>query len=132
MTLNEIARVSTIDEKDISRSYRMLIRELDLHMPVQRAQLNVPKIASKVEVGEETQRKAIEILGEADRLKITVGKDPMGLAASALYMACVMNGENRTQKVLAEAADVTEVTIRNRYTELKSFLDLDRFKPWRG
>lgn len=125
MTLNEIARVSTFDEKDISRCYRILIRELNLHMPVQRAQLNVPRIASEVEVGEETQRKAIEILGEADRLKLTVGKDPMGLAASALYMACVMNGENRTQKVLAEAADVTEVTIRNRYTELKRVLNLD-------
>jgi len=132
MTLSEIARVSTVDEKDISRSYRILIREMDLHMPVQRAQLNVPKIASKVEVGEETQRKAIEILGEADRLKITVGKDPMGLAASALYMACIMNEENRTQKMMAEAADVTEVTIRNRYTELKRVLNLDRFKPERG
>jgi len=132
MTLSEIARVSTIDEKDISRSYRILIRELGLHMPVQRAQLNVPKIASKVEVGEEAQRRAIEILGEADRLKITIGKDPMGLAASALYMACIINEENRTQKVLAEAADVTEVTIRNRYTELKRVLNLDRFKPERG
>ncbi len=123
MTLSEIARVSTIDEKDISRCYRIIIRELGLHMPVQRAQLNVPKIASKVEVGEETQRKAIEILGEAYRRKITIGKDPMGLAASALYMACVMNEENRTQKMIAEAADVTEVTIRNRYTELKRVLD---------
>ena len=122
MTLSEIARVSTIDEKDISRSYRILIRELNLHMPVQRAQLNVPRIASKVEVGEETQRKAIEILGEADRLKITIGKDPMGLAASALYMACIMNEENRTQKMMAQAAGVTEVTIRNRYTELKRYL----------
>jgi transcription initiation factor TFIIB len=61
MTLSELACVSSIDEKDISRSYRLLIRELGLRMPVQRAQLNVPKIASKVEVGEETQRRAIEI-----------------------------------------------------------------------
>ena len=38
---------------------------------------------------------------------------------------CVMNEENRTQKVMAEAEDVTEVTIRNRYTELKRVLDLD-------
>jgi transcription initiation factor TFIIB len=47
------------------------------------------------------------------------------VAAAALYIACVMNGENRTQKVLTEAADVTDVTIRNRYTELKRVLDLD-------
>jgi len=47
-------------------------------------------------------------------------------------MACIINEENRTQKMMAEAADVTEVTIRNRYTELKRVLDLDRFKPERG
>jgi transcription initiation factor TFIIB len=47
------------------------------------------------------------------------------LTAAALYIACIMNEENRTQKMIAEAAGVTEVTIRNRYTELKSVLDLD-------
>ncbi|MBA7688334.1 hypothetical protein ES703_96813 [subsurface metagenome] len=49
----------------------------------------------------------------------------MGMAAAALYLACRMNGENRTQKMLAEASGVTEVTIRNRYKELKRVLDPD-------
>jgi len=128
-TLAEVSLYSPVDKKEISRCYRILLKELEFHMPVPKAQRRVPKIASKVEVGEETLRKAIEILGDADRLKITVGKDPMGLAAAALYLACTMNGENRTQKDIACAAEVTEVTIRNRYKELKSFLDLDRFKP---
>ena len=48
----------------------------------------------------------------------------MGLAAAALYVACVMNGENKTQKDVAEAAGVTEVTIRNRYKGLKSSLNI--------
>ncbi len=34
--------------------------------------------------------------------------------------------------MLAEAAGVTEVTIRNRYTELKKLLDLDILKLERG
>jgi transcription initiation factor TFIIB len=48
----------------------------------------------------------------------------MGLAAAALYIACVMNDEKRTQKMIADAAGVTEVTIRNRYKSLKEALDL--------
>ena len=128
-TLREMAGVGTIDRKEIARCYRILLQGLNLRMPVPSAQLRVPKIAAKVGVGEETQQKAVEILRKAERLKITVGKDPMGLAASALYIACVMNGENRTQKTIAEAAGVTEVTIRDRYQELKRYLDLDRFKP---
>ena len=128
MTLAEIASHSPSDTKDIARGYRLLLRKLKIRVPVPKAQFRVSKVASKVELGEETQRKAVDILGEADRLKITVGKDPMGLAAAALYLACLMNGERRTQKVLAEAADVTEVTIRNRYQELERSLDMDRFK----
>jgi len=125
MTLSEVASNSLIDKKEIARCYRLLLRELNIRVPVPKAQFRVSKIASKVELGEETQRKAVEILGEADLLKITVGKDPMGLAASALYLACIMNGERRTQKVIAEAAGVTEVTVRNRYQELEKALNLD-------
>ncbi|MBA7679430.1 hypothetical protein ES703_87722 [subsurface metagenome] len=127
-TLDEIASHSTLEKKDIARCYRTLLRELNLRMSAPKAQLMVPKIASKIEVGEETQRKAIEILREAERLKITGGKDPMGMAAAALYITCMMNGETRTQKMLAEAAGVTEVTIRNRYKELKRRLVPDMSK----
>lgn len=125
ITLNEIASNSLIDKKEISRCYRLLIRELNVKVSIQKAQFRVSKVASKAGIGEETQRKAVDILMEADRLKITIGKDPMGLAASALYIACVMNGEKCTQSVIAEAAGVTEVTIRTRYKELQSVLNLD-------
>ena len=44
----------------------------------------------------------------------------MGLAATALYLSCVKNGVSITQRDLAEAAGVTEVTIRNRLKGLKN------------
>jgi transcription initiation factor TFIIB len=40
-----------------------------------------------------------------------------------LYMSCLATGENRTQTDIAEAAGVTEVTVRNRYKSLKGRLD---------
>jgi transcription initiation factor TFIIB len=52
--------------------------------------------------------------------EISTGKSPMGLAASVLYTSCVRNDENTTQKNIAEAAGVTEVTIRNRIKDLRS------------
>jgi len=124
-TLRELSTHSPIEKKDIARCYRLLLRELGLKMPIPAAQLRVPKIAAKVNVGEKTQQRAVEILREAERLKTTAGKDPMGLAAAALYIACVMNDEKRTQKMIADAAGVTEVTIRNRYKGLKEALNLE-------
>jgi transcription initiation factor TFIIB len=55
---------------------------------------------------------------------MSAGKGPMGLAATVLYLSCLSNGEYMTQKDIAEAAGVTEVTIRNRVKDLKSGLDL--------
>jgi predicted transcriptional regulator len=66
-----------------------------------------------------TQQRAIRIINEAKKKRIVTGKDPMGLAAASLYVACVLNGERKTQKEIAEVANVTEVTIRNRYKGLK-------------
>ncbi len=124
-TLREFALQSLSDKKVIARCYRLLLRELDLRMPVPKAKLRVPRIASKLGVGEKTQRRAVEILDEAKRLKVTSGKSPMGLAAAALYIACLENGETRTQTLMADASGVTEVTIRNLYTELTEVLGLE-------
>jgi len=124
-TLREITKQSPIDKKDIARCYRLMLKDLNMQMPKPDAQTRVPKIAAKVGVGEKTQQAAIDILRRAEKVRTTAGKDPMGLAAAALYIACVMNNEKRTQKVIADAAGVTEVTIRNRYKGLKDALRLD-------
>ena len=123
-TLREIAQQSPIDKKDIARCYRLMLKDLNISMPKPDAQLRIPKIAAKVGVGEKTQQTAVDILRRAEKVKTTAGKDPMGLAAAALYIACVINNEKRTQKVIADAAGVTEVTIRNRYKGLKDALGL--------
>jgi len=124
-SLREFSRQSQIDLKEVSRAYRLVQRELRLQMPVPSPLFRVPKIATKLGVREETQRRAVDILRRAERLKTTAGKDPMGMAAAALYIACLMNDERYTQKMISEASGVTEVTIRNRYKSLKEDLQLD-------
>jgi transcription initiation factor TFIIB len=123
-TLKDIGNASNIKRKDIARCYRLLLRELSLKMPVVDPIKCVARIASKAELSEKTKREAARILKTAEENKISAGKDPMGLAAAALYVACVTNGENKTQRDVAEAAGVTEVTIRNRYKGLKIALNL--------
>ena len=123
-TLREFSEHSNINKKDLARCYRLLLRELDLHMPIPQAQIRVPKIAAKIKINQKTQQTAVKILLKASVLKTTAGKDPMGLAAAALYIACVMNEERRTQKMIADAAGITEVTIRNRYKGLREALNL--------
>tara|TARA_B100000949_G_scaffold235307_1_gene257638 strand:+ start:3304 stop:4233 length:930 start_codon:yes stop_codon:yes gene_type:complete len=123
-TLKDVAAACNIKKKDIARCYRLLLREMNLRMPVVDPTKCVSRIASKAGLSEKTKRRALGILHEAEATRTSAGKDPMGLAAAALYVACVMEGESKTQKDVAEAAGVTEVTIRNRYKGLKSALQI--------
>jgi len=124
-TLKEVATASSVKRKDVARCYRLLLRELDIRMPVEDPVRCVSKIASKVRIPIKTQRTAIKILGEAKKRGVVSGKDPMGLAAAALYVACVLDDVKKTQKEIAEVANVTEVTVRNRYKGLKESLKLN-------
>jgi len=123
-SLKDVAAVSSVRKKDLARSYRLLHREMELRMPVADPARCVSAIASRAGLSEKTQRRAREILRLAQEAKISAGKDPMGLAASALYVACTLEGEQKTQKDVAEAARVTEVTIRNRYKGLRQALGI--------
>jgi transcription initiation factor TFIIB len=124
-TLKEVSAASRIRKKDVARCYRLLLRELDMKMPVEDPVKCVSKIASKVDISMQTQRRAFDILKEARKRGMVAGKDPMGLAAASLYVACVLEGEKKTQKEIAEVANVTEVTVRNRYKNLKESLGLN-------
>jgi transcription initiation factor TFIIB len=124
-TLREIAEASLVDKKDVARCYRLLLKELDFHMPISDPLTYVSKIAEKNGVSGRTQGAAIAILREAKQKRFSAGKDPMGMAAAAIYIACLQNKEKTTQKEIAEAAGVTEVTVRNRYKSLKTQLNLE-------
>ena len=47
----------------------------------------------------------------------------MGIAAAALYLACISIGETKSQKDISIASGVTEVTIRNRCAGLRKMLN---------
>jgi transcription initiation factor TFIIB len=120
--LKEISKASTREHSEVSRSYRLLHRELKLKMPVDDPMKFVSGIASKLNVRESTQHKAVDILRMARERQGLSGKDPRGIAAAALYMACVENDDKRIQKDVAAAAGTTEVTLRNRLRGLETVL----------
>ena len=121
-TLDDVADGINIRRKDVARCYRLIFRELDLKIPVADPVKGVSRIASIAGLGEATKRKAITLLNKAKKIGMVAGKDPMGIAAAALYLACISSGGNKTQKEISIASGVTEVTIRNRCAGLKKLL----------
>ena len=121
-TLQDISNGMNVRKKDIARCYRLIFRELELKMPVVDPIKGVSRIASIAELGEKTKRKAIEILNQAKDSGLVAGKDPMGIAAASLYLACISTGEIKSQKEISIASGITEVTIRNRCASLRKML----------
>lgn len=120
-TLKEIAATSNIRLKTLSKDYRVLLTELDLKVPNNDLTYCVLKVGNSIQISERTKRRAIElvdIISKKDRSTYTSGKDPMGLAATILFVASANNGENITQREIATAAGKTSVTIRSRLKEL--------------
>ena len=122
-TLDDIADGINIRRKDVARCYRLIYRELELKMPVVDPVKAVARIASIAQLGEKSKRMAIKILDEAKKKGMIAGKDPMGIAAAALYLACISTGETKSQKEISKASGVTEVTIRNRCTGLRDMIN---------
>jgi len=118
-TLNDITGAINVKRKELACCYRLLVKELGLKMPVVDSVQCIARIASNVGLSEKTKRYAVKILKKAEQNGISAGKDPMGMAASALYISIRRMGMNCSQKIIAQAAGVTEVTLRNRCKGLK-------------
>jgi transcription initiation factor TFIIB len=117
-TLDEIAEASSIDKKEVGRSYRFLVRELGYFIPPVKPGQYVSKFSNQLTMQGKAEEIAHKILAMARDLRLTSGRGPTGIAAAASYIASVLMGERKTQREIAEIAQVTEVTIRNRYKEL--------------
>ena len=113
--------MTDVRRKAISRSYMTLIQEVGIIVPVVDPLRCVAKIANNARLSEKSKRMAIDIMKQLVNTQIPAGKRPMSLAATILYLSCLRNDDPAvTQKDIAEAAGVTEVTIRNRVKDLKS------------
>jgi len=126
-TLKDISAISNVKRRDLARCYRLLVLRLELKIPVLDPIKCIARVANKANLSEITKRKAIDLMYKIGEHELVAGKDPMGLAASVLYLSSMNNrdsNEYRTQSYLAAAAGVTEVTIRNRTQELRKKIAL--------
>ncbi|QLD85024.1 transcription initiation factor IIB [Natronomonas halophila] len=117
-SLDEVTNVSRVDKDEIARTYRYVVRELGLEIQPADPKSYVPRFASDLELSDEAERRARQLLDSAAEAGITSGKSPVGLAAAAVYAASLLVNEKVTQSEVSEVADISEVTIRNRYHEL--------------
>jgi len=123
-TLDEIAPATYVGKKEIARCFRFLAKELDEFIPPVFPARYISKFSNKLIVAGKAENVAASIIEIAKNIRLTSGRGPTGIAAAATYIASVLAGEKKTQREVANVANVTEVTIRNRYKELMERLEI--------
>ena len=117
-SLDEVHSVSRIDKMELTRTYRYVVRELELEVAPANPESYVPRFASDLDLSDEAEIRARELIEAAREDGMLSGKSPVGLAAAAVYAAALLTNEKVTQSEVSEVANISEVTIRNRYKEL--------------
>lgn len=118
---DEVAEVSNIRRKEMWKAYRAIVSELDLKVPLIDPVRCLVKLANKMGVSEKVKRYGINYMKQVIDSNISAGRDPMGLAATVLYISCQNFGNvDKSQKYFAETAGISDVTVRNRRHELRN------------
>ena len=123
-TLQEILDEASVTAKDVRRSISILIRELNFKTQSTDPVALIPRYVSDLELDSEIEALTKKILTTYISNFSISGKDPKGLCAGAIYLACRIKDLELTQQQIVNSIGVTEVTLRSRYKELKNKLKI--------
>jgi transcription initiation factor TFIIB len=124
-SLDELSAVSRVDRQRIVRAFRLLNRELSLEITPPDPCNHVTRYASELGFSNSTEQRANALLETAKAENIHSSKNPIALAAGALYAAQLLeDGDHATQARISDLMDISEVTIRTRYQQLLAANDI--------
>lgn len=121
-TLDEIERVTGLAKTRVGAAYRSLHRELALAVHASRPSDYVQRFCSGLGLGNRVEREALALIQRFEPPGASTSVSPCGTAGAAIYLASLVCGEARSEKAIAQVAGVSEVTLRNRYLEMKALV----------
>jgi len=117
-SLNEIAHLSKISAGKMRHTHNTLIKQIASMSRPATPSTYVRKLSTSLFKREKTVEVAEKIIQCLRDQKFSQGKNPVGLAASACYVASIVAGERKTQREIAEVARITESTMQTRYRQI--------------
>lgn len=123
-SLKEVAGIARVDKKILGKTYKLMARRLGIQIKPMSPMDFTARFASTLKLDAKTESNALDIIHKALASDLTSGKSPISISATALYLSALINKNRKTQKLVAETADITEATLRARAQELITELKL--------
>ena len=118
----ELIAYTEVNRNGMLNAYRFLKKKLNLDVPFVDPLDFVHRFGSRVKLKQSTISLASQIIIKLKKTNVLSGKHPKTIVASALYIASKMNNDHRSQREIANATGVLEVTIRKRSREISEFV----------
>jgi transcription initiation factor TFIIB len=118
-SINEIAEISGCDKRFAAKCFRLLLKAVNIALPVVDSGSHLARIANNAGISEKTLRKSIQMMATIKENPLSFGKDPNALAAAVIYGACLAHHEKTTRTQIASAANTSLVTLRNRFLDVR-------------
>jgi transcription initiation factor TFIIB len=130
-TLKEVARAAGMEKGSVARYFRLVLKEVEKeYIPPPSVEKYISKLINMAKINPKVELRALELSRKTNDSKISSGKAPAGLAAAYVYLSSVLEMEHLPQREVAEFAEVTEVTVRNRCREiLDNYVIRQEFGP---
>lgn len=122
-TIDEVCRAAGVDRPFAAHCYKILVGEMHIEPPVTDPFRNIAKISAKAGIEERVSRRAMEILSSVASHIAIMGKNPVVLAAAALYLATLDHELKMTKTVIADAAEVSTISLRKRLADITRALE---------
>jgi transcription initiation factor TFIIB len=123
-TLDDMAATANVEKRVLYRDMRRLLARLDLKPDQYKISAFVVKISNNLGLSESIKRDALEILKRSEEMLVTAGKNPVAMASAAIYISCINNETQMSQRMLSKQAGVSDVTVRNSVAVIRDALGI--------
>lgn len=125
-TLTEVSAATNVSKKVLGKMYKLITRKLKINIKPLSPVDFISRFAGNLKLTAKSETKACQFYEKFLKKELTSGKSPVSMAATALYLAAMMNREKVTQQKMAETSGITETTLRIRCKEMIKALKLEK------
>lgn len=124
-SLDDIVKGTGVKRKPLTKAYKVLKSELRLRVDPITPEVYLDRYISMLGMNSASKQQALNLIVRGRELDLVDGRSPTGVTAACIYIAGRMTNNIRTQREISDISGVTEVTIRNRYKEICTAMEIN-------
>ena len=123
-TFKEIVAVSEAKKTKIQRCFQNILKNFNTDLKITSAEDYLARFCGNLSLSREVEILATRVVSKVEEFNLLPGRSPLSVAAAALYLACQVSQETRSQAEIAERTGVSASAISSSYKLISVSSDL--------